>query len=602
MELKDRKRINNKLPGFAGGFPGLEKAKGISLGFTGPLSIYDIQMPEYVSPWLKSKAGRELLSSVTPILDKKWNITGLERNIKAPIINRAYPSAKDNFKNFGGQAIQQGIAFAGDIMNSFGNVKSADDMLMNAGRTNGSVNGIGYEKQNYVDEAAERDELRKENTNNILKDIGSGASFGGALGSVVPVLGTALGTGLGAAVGGLLGWAGGSSRKEKQEEQMREAQRKADRTNTYRRSIGNTEYLTQNYASQYGNLADYQLPHAKDGKDAYTSFGEIPTTPNSKTEGGEVIYNKGKQTANIIPGQPNGDTHLTMTLPSDTIITNKYGLSELAKPAAKALMAVNSNKQKLGGQLRKQTDELVKAQATDVLDKISELQLDLRHSGLLDQPKKLYAKNGKDCLPGFAKGFPSWTVDALNAGIGLYQWINANNQRIKRPYSYVANPYENMALSKLAGLRVNPYPIINQLRNQERRNIYNINRTAGLSGAQRAYANIANGLGTQAAIANMGLQMQDMNNKYVSNYASTALNAGQATRQAQQAANQYDLEYYSKAHAARKQMQQMGMYNLANAIQQGYANWWKKNQFDRMYNLYAADLDEDKRKYLNLLG
>jgi hypothetical protein len=44
----------------------------------------------------------------------------------------------------------------------------------------------------------------------------------------------------------------------------------------------------------------------------------------------------------------------------------------------------------------------------------------------------------------------------------------------------VSNPYELEALSTLAGLRINPYPIMQQLRSAESRTNNAIDRSGGL--------------------------------------------------------------------------------------------------------------------------
>ena len=86
------------------------------------------------------------------------------------------------------------------------------------------------------------------------------------------------------------------------------------------------------------------------------------------------------------------------------------------------------------------------------------------------------------------------------------------------------------------------------------------------------------------------------NNQYKANWASSALQAGQAAAARQMQANQYRDEAYAKAHAARQQQKQMGMFNMINAVQQFYANEFKRNQFNKMYDLYAADVDLRKKQ------
>jgi hypothetical protein len=54
-----------------------------------------------------------------------------------------------------------------------------------------------------------------------------------------------------------------------------------------------------------------------------------------------------------------------------------------------------------------------------------------------------------------------------------------------------------------------------------------------------------------------------------------------------QSAKQYDLEYYSKAHAAKKNMEQMGMYNLANTAWTYASNEFKRKNAIANLKLYA---------------
>jgi hypothetical protein len=196
---------------------------------------------------------------------------------------------------------------------------------------------------------------------------------------------------------------------------------------------------------------------------------------------------------------------------------------------------------------------------------------------MLDQPEMKKYKNGK---------LSNWWIDGLSALTATGNLIADSLQRIKHSNTYAENPYENNALNELASLRIDPYPINQQLRQQERRNMYAVNRVGGLSGAQKAYANIANGLATLNTIAASNADIQKQNNAYRSAYASAALNAGQADRTARMQANQWDLDYYSKAHASKQQMMQQNIHNMLAALQQGYANSYKRHTFDRLMSHY----------------
>lgn len=54
-------------------------------------------------------------------------------------------------------------------------------------------------------------------------------------------------------------------------------------------------------------------------------------------------------------------------------------------------------------------------------------------------------------------------------------------------------------------------------------------------------------------------------------------------------ANQWDLDYYSKAHAARNKGIQTGIANMLSQIQQYQANEFKRRQFNETMGLYRAD-------------
>jgi hypothetical protein len=67
------------------------------------------------------------------------------------------------------------------------------------------------------------------------------------------------------------------------------------------------------------------------------------------------------------------------------------------------------------------------------------------------------------------------------------------------------------------------------------------------------------------------------------------LETGAKDAQMAMVANQHDLDYYSKAHAARQQGMQMGIYNMLNNLQQYYANDFKRRQFNDTMKLYRDD-------------
>lgn len=273
--------------------------------------------------------------------------------------------------------------------------------------------------------------------------------------------------------------------------------------------------------------------------------------PNAKVSNGEVIAREiapGQFSAYRVPGiKNNRDGKLALLGDNDYVITNKNGASDIAA-------AGNIE----GG---------------------------INHMIATGKPSY---KQGK--LPKFEEGWLGNAIPAT-AGIlaGLGQYLDARNSKVYRPNTYSENSYELEGLSTLAGLRINPYPIMDELRKSEARTNRAIDIAGGLSGGQRAGARLANLNTTQNNISKLLQGIQQQNNAYKANYAQAALNAGQASRQARMSANQWDLDYYSKAHAARNKGMQVGIANMLAQIQQYQANEFKRRQFNETMGLYRAD-------------
>lgn len=520
MELKDRKRINNGLPGFVDGLD---------------VTLRNSQSPAYQFGDFDDLISRQ---NNQPIIQ----MAGPTNKDRLPIIqqkNTTPSSAAGIGPWFAlGEWIGSGI---GAGINTY---QGSNDIITGAGTSTGYVNGMAYQRGNDIDTQQLRRDYNRDTAMSFLTNPFKGITQ-------------------------LLGHG-------KQMRAIRRAAQEQAARNTAAMAGASTSYLQQEYAKEYGNPQEGIL-YSKNGKDAvHTAEGEYDINPNSKVEGGEVVYNQEKGTAHVIPGKADGDNNYAAILPSDVILTNKFGIAAKARSAAKALESTNT-KRPNRGQLGKKTDEFIKSQAISILDDAANEQKQYRELGMLDQPEMKKYKNGK---------LSNWWIDGLGALTATGNLIADSLQRIKHSNTYAENPYENNALNELASLRIDPYPINQQLRQQERRNMYAVNRAGGLSGAQKAYANIANGLATLNTIAASNADIQKQNNAYRSAYASAALNAGQADRTARMQANQWDLDYYSKAHASKQQMMQQNIHNMLAALQQGYANSYKRHTFDRLMSHY----------------
>ena len=198
-------------------------------------------------------------------------------------------------------------------------------------------------------------------------------------------------------------------------------------------------------------------------------------------------------------------------------------------------------------------------------------------------------KCGKN-MPKFAVGWLGNAITSgLGAAIGIGQYLNAANQKLNNPNIYAPNQYERQSLTTLAGLRDNPYQQLQAMQDVERRNRYAISQAGGLTGAQRYFANVAGGIGLQRNYADILQKANAQNNAYKAQWANAAIKVGADNAQRMQTANQYRDEAYARSHAAREQMKQIGMQNILSNIQSYYANEFKRDQFNRMMELYWAE-------------
>lgn len=419
-------------------------------------------------------------------------------------------------------AISTGAVGMLDMASSIGAAskfnRTADDLLRDAGTSQSNIGGVGYTVQNGLDNKQIESEVSAENTANTVGLVGKGASTGAAIGSLAGPVGGVIGGAVGA-VGGLIGGLfGGSSKKREMRKQMRLAEIKRINTNDFNRSGALTTVLQNDLAQTEGNQEDQTLYAAANGKESYSAGG--PTSGyNARVSNGEIIANKFTGEMFRVPGIPNNkDGKLAFIRPSDTIISNKYGLSDY----------VANTGDLEGGEAMQGT--IMKALG-----------------------KRGY-KNGK--LPGFVQGLEA--INAIgNLGLGaLSMWDSYNKRRepVKSPNTYVGNPYENTALYGMAQLRENPYPIMGSILDHAAKVNYAADNAGGLGGGQRAIARQQNALDVYNSISTALADSQLKNNKLRMAYLDAAANIGDKAAARQMQANQWDLDYYSRAHGAREKM------------------------------------------------
>lgn len=185
---------------------------------------------------------------------------------------------------------------------------------------------------------------------------------------------------------------------------------------------------------------------------------------------------------------------------------------------------------------------------------------------------------------------------------GIGQYFDAHNQKVKKSNSYVPNKYAEDALRSMAGRRYSAYPIADQLRRYFGYNNYALTNSGGMSGAQKQRQRAANANSLYNNLVNMYTDHQGRNIALGQTYDQARLSEGAREAQARMSANQYDLDYYTKAHAAKQAGEQMGLYNFMNYMTNTGSDEFKRMQANYMMDLYNRRLNNDKLAILNSIG
>ena len=583
MDLRTRKYIKNtkSLPRFETGTEYTQNAKpglnalqmqrlidgGLNLGIGGKTSLSGIGGAALNK--FSTNAGKGF-----NVLPTKTELNNLGSKLPSPGgtgVGDVSGIADKAQSIFGGAMQAAGVV--GNIISNSKTKIDSDEVLNKYGTSQQSIGGIGFEQQNDIDSNKEMDAENAEIKGNTMGSTLSGASAGASIGSVAGPWGTAIGGAVGA-IGGLLGGIfGGSKRRREAMRQLRIAKDKALTKNENSRSSATSQLLQKRFAEEYGNQED-QLLFAAYGKDDVdpitnqtyknhvvdTAYGMAFMPQTAWGSKGEWIESEDGSLHKIKRG-PN-DTARIHVSDGDTIYSAK-----LKNPIT-------------GHSIAK--DVPMYAQA-GMLDELKFIQQEQRN---------MKVKN-RNRIPRLAEGAEWYTnlIPAVSGTlIGLGQYNDARRQEVYRSNTFKANPYAQIAINDLDKLSINPYPIMQQQRAAEARSAGAITQSGGLSAGQRALSRIASLNATQQNIANAISAIQSQNNQYRANAAQARLTVGNQEATRRQAAEQWDTDMYAKAHAARQQGMQMGMYNFQNALEQYFANEFKRKQFNDQLSLYRDDL------------
>ena len=226
MGLKQRKRIKN-MSNYANGKDG-------QINWSNQLASNQDWADKF------AKWSSVQIDSYNPFTSKSSNQSQL--NVKSPQSSGQLASA-------GISGLQGATSIATNFMKQNASVPSGDQIIADAGTSDGSVMGINYTKQNSIDSGKYESQVNSSGLSNTMGSTVSGAQAGASIaGPWGAVVGGAAGL-----VTGLFGW--GSS-KRKLQKRLHDAKQLTSRTNTFNRSGAMSTGLQNEYYQDYGNTQD----------------------------------------------------------------------------------------------------------------------------------------------------------------------------------------------------------------------------------------------------------------------------------------------------------------------------------------------------------
>ena len=550
-----------------------------------------------------------------------------------------------------GNVVTSGIQFAGDAINSFSVNETGDEIAKRQGTSDMSIGGIGYESPNMINLNKELERVKKENTGNTLKTVGSGAALGAAAGSIIPGLGTIAGGLIGGAVGLITGIFGGEARKREYRRMLAKQNSMINSLQDSARFSAQTKAIQLQNAREYGNSEAQYLYGAKNGmlpeynigadqdkdlsnirivkpneKLADSTFGKT-NVYNSYASNGEVAAEDGI-IRKLGKGKDNKDTLPFFATKKTSIFPNKgeekYGMniSDYVWETGDVdggLLMLNDYKQNMkknsiyakNGRLPKCWDGLLSpwAMMQENIKKASENNINRwkntiapseqsSFGGYIDpyqvnpnlNPPTANNTNYKRANNKRGKWYTSWLDDLpyyFNMGSALTNELFRDHRKFA-PTTSKRNKHED-ALNTLAELRMNPYPIYIANRNAESRTKGGIN-ALGLQAPIKASAFLAAQNNTQRNIGTSLANLQMQNNAYLSDWAKTRYAGGAADRGFGANATWHDQDVLMRSNANDLAWTFQNLSTASKAWQQANKNRFDRNTYRWMMDQYAQDM------------
>ena len=311
--------------------------------------------------------------------------------------------------------------------------------------------GNAYNEYSAPNMQAELDYARAQkigkNVNNTVSAIGTGASIGTTLGSIIPGLGNLVGGLVGSGVGALYGlgsWLlGFGDTYEDTVDSFRKTQDVAALKSLQSESSAKNKDIRQGF---YERSNDGRVGAAKGKAPVYTPMGPSNKKATAKVSNGEVIGNFEDGYVSRVPGEKNNkDTKFANLKSSDFVISNKFGLSDYAAA----------------------TGDYVGA---------------LKMQDVLMKQYRNKAKNGK--LPKCVNGWGDYALSTLphlgSVLTNLYQYNRVKDAEEYAPTITTEAPAAQNAINQMMAERIDPRQYLNRSLLNYNQAAWNARRTPGM--------------------------------------------------------------------------------------------------------------------------
>ena len=499
------------------------------------------QLPGYSGGWEKFKT--------------RWNEGGGEKVINTVV------SGLDAAQQF--NSMKTPVNYAGDFVGKYGI------------NTDASIDGINYQQYNDINTEAEESRMAQQRDSKIMQGaslgattgMGAGMATGMLLGAKLGGWGGPIGLGVGLLGGALLGGIFGNKSKNEEKEQMRIAQIKQNNANEFWRTGALSTALRQKALEQYGDTNRFNLFSSALGSEkiVHTSDGIKLGKPDSKLDDGELIVKKNGQPGSYVNGNPNK-------------VDSEYGNLKNGE-------SVMSNILEVPGTNMTFAQYYPLAYAAGKGPETLALQAAVRENNSdMKKGKLTHAWRGLENILATVPGM-------------IQSWRDYNDAANDTPhYTDIKpiNPYERKAAEIMAGRRMSVYPQMRAITNEDAAQRYRINMSGGMSAMQKIMANIANNMNSKIARANALANIQQINNQFAKENAELLNTMGTSSMDANMRAKMFNEQQNAAANAARTQQMSMAKRNMLDYATQFAKNAWERNQFDKMYKLYAQQVSTDR--------